>query len=668
MRYLLVLIAVFLVSCSDSSQETKDFSIKEKKEYIKSKDFNENKNVYFGDLHVHTKHSFDAFIFGTTNTPDDAYKYAKGGTIQHPLGFDMKLRQPLDFYAVTDHGFFMGMMPAWADPNSKPGQHPYVKTLHNVNRKENLTVESSPERLYYFRELIRSGAFAELGSIFSIIKAYLTNNNSFAVDVFDYDTHKSAWSDVANAAERHYEPGKFTTFIAYEFTASTEGMGNLHRNVIFGSSKAPIRPYSRIDSLNPEDLWNTMDKWRENGIDSIAIPHNSNGSNGRMFEIHQANGAPMDTQYLNQRIRNEPIVEITQVKGTSETHPLLSPNDEWSDFEIMSTRVGSVPPTYSRPDGSYVRDALKKGLMLEQFFGGNPYNFGFIGSSDTHTGASSFDESNYFSKVGILDGTPVGRGSIPIPQEQLDFINNLPDEQSDVYNYVDYDGQKYMRAGFDEWGASGIAAVWAEENTREAIFSAFKRKETYATSGNRILLRFFGGFDLGDIDLNSSNLISELYERSVPMGGNIINSNNSIPNFIIWTKKGINGAHLQRVQIVKGWIDDRSAEPFEKVYDVACSDGQEVDQVTQRCPDNGARVNISDCSISADVGDKELKTFWSDPDFDPDLKAFYYVRVLENPTCRWSTWDALRAGTNPRKDLKPTIQERAWSSPIWYIP
>ena len=250
----------------------------------------------------------------------------------------------------------------------------------------------------------------------------------------------------------------------------------------------------------------------------------------------------------------------------------------------------------------------------------------------------------------------------------MDLINNLPDEQSDVYNYVDYDGQKYMRAGFDEWGASGIAAVWAEENTREAIFSAFKRKETYATSGNRILLRFFGGFDLGDIDLNSSNLISELYERSVPMGGNIINSNNSIPNFIIWTKKGINGAHLQRVQIVKGWIDDRSAEPFEKVYDVACSDGQEVDQVTQRCPDNGARVNISDCSISADVGDKELKTFWSDPDFDPDLKAFYYVRVLENPTCRWSTWDALRAGTNPRKDLKPTIQERAWSSPIWYIP
>ena len=501
MRYLLVLITVLIVSCSDSSQEKKDFSVNEKKEYIKSKDFNENKNVYFGDLHVHTKHSFDAFIFGTTNTPDDAYKYAKGGTIQHPLGFDMKLRQPLDFYAVTDHGFFMGMMPAWADPNSKPGQHPYVKTLHNVNRKENLTVESSPERLYYFRELIRSGAFAELGSFFSIIKAYLTNNNSFAVDVFDYDTHKSAWSDVANAAERHYEPGKFTTFIAYEFTASTEGMGNLHRNVIFGSSKAPIRPYSRIDSLNPEDLWNTMDKWRENGIDSIAIPHNSNGSNGRMFEIHQANGAPMDTQYLNQRIRNEPIVEITQVKGTSETHPLLSPNDEWADFEIMSTRVGSVPPTYSRPDGSYVRDALKKGLMLEQFFGGNPYNFGFIGSSDTHTGASSFDESNYFSKVGILDGTPVGRGSIPIPQEQLDFINNLPDEQSDVYNYVDYDGQKYMRAGFDEWGASGIAAVWAEENTREAIFSAFKRKETYATSGNRILLRFFGGFDLGDICL-----------------------------------------------------------------------------------------------------------------------------------------------------------------------
>ena len=667
MKYFLVLITIFVISCADSSQETKDFSI-EKKEYIKSVDFNQNKNVYFGDLHVHTKHSFDAFIFGTTNSPDDAYKFAKGGIIQHPLGFDMKLRQPLDFYAVTDHGFFMGMMPAWADPETKPGKHPAVKVLHNLNRKENLTPESSPERLYFFRELIRSGAFSELGTILSQLRAYLTNNNSIAIDVFDYDTHKSAWFDVASAAERHNEPGKFTTFIGYEYTASTSGMGNLHRNVIFGSSKVPIRPFSRIDSLNPEDLWNTMDKWRDKGIDSLAIPHNSNGSNGRMFEIHQANGSPIDTQYINQRMRNEPIIEITQVKGTSETHPLLSPNDEWADFEIMSTRVGSVPPTYSRPDGSYVRDALLKGLMLEQFFGSNPYNFGFIGSSDTHTGASSLDERNFFSKVGILDGTPIGRGSIPILKQQLEMINNLPDGQRDVYNYEEFDGEKYMRAGFDEWGASGLSAVWAEENTREAIFSALKRKETYATSGNRILLRFFGGLNLSNINLNSSNLISELYKNSIPMGGNIINTDNSIPNFIIWAKKGINGANLQRIQIVKGWIDKRTAEPFEKVFDVACSDEMFVDQETHRCPDNGAKVNITDCSISTNVGDEELKTFWSDPDFNPDIKAFYYVRVLENPTCRWSTWDAIRAGINPRKDLKPTIQERAWSSPIWYIP
>jgi hypothetical protein len=410
-----------------------------------------------------------------------------------------------------------------------------------------------------------------------------------------------------------------------------------------------------------------MDKWREKGIDSLAIPHNSNGSNGQMFEVETFDGLPIEQIYAQQRMRNEPIVEITQVKGTSDTHPLLSPNDEWADFEIMNTRVGSIPPTYSLPSGGYVRNALLRGLTLDFEKRGNPYNFGLIGSSDTHTGASSFDESNFFSKVGIIDGTPQGRGSLPLGDVAYKALKNLPQDQQ-IYRFLEEEQGIYVDTGFSQWGASGIAAVWAEENTRESIFNAFRRKETYATSGNRILLRFFGGFNLGDIDLNSESLVQEAYSSAVPMGGNIFKNGQDVPNFIVWAKKAHNGANIQRVQIIKGWVNKYSGEPSEQVYDVVCSDGLAVDQSTNRCPDNGAKVNIADCSISADIGNEEMKVLWKDPDFDPDVKAFYYVRVLENPTCRWSTWDAIRAGMAPRKDLKPVIQERAWSSPIWYVP
>jgi hypothetical protein len=347
----------------------------------------------------------------------------------------------------------------------------------------------------------------EFTSWFGFIKAFLTNNPTIVVESFDYDIHKTAWSDSARAAEEHNDPGNFTTFIAYEYTASTDvESGNLHRNVIFKSSKAPIRPFSRIDSINPEDLWDTMDKWREKGINSLAIPHNSNGSNGQMFEVETFDGLPIEQIYAQQRMRNEPIVEITQVKGTSDTHPLLSPNDEWADFEIMNTRVGSIPPTYSLPSGGYVRNALLRGLTLDFEKRGNPYNFGLIGSSDTHTGASSFDESNFFSKVGIIDGTPQGRGSLPLGDVAYKALKNLPQDQQ-IYRFLEEEQGIYVDTGFSQWGASGIAAVWAEENTRESRFNAFRRKETYATSGNRILLRFFGGFNLGDFDLNSENLV-----------------------------------------------------------------------------------------------------------------------------------------------------------------
>ena len=407
---------------------------------------------------------------------------------------------------------------------------------------------------------------------------------------------------------------------------------------------------------------------RDKGIDTISMPHNSNGSNGQMFEMESFKGDAIDILYSEKRMRNEPIVEVTQVKGTSETHPLLSPDDDWADFEIMDVRVGSRPPTYSKPSGGYVREAYLNGLTLEFTKQGNPYKFGLIGSSDTHTGAGAFDESDYWSKVGLLDGDPENRGSVPLTEENVDRLKEYMAAFNQPISTIKLDQGEYANTGFTQWGASGLAVAWAEENTGESIFQAFKRKETFATTGSRIAVRFFGGYDLSSIDLNSDSLVSQAYQKGVTMGGDLLNDNNKTPEFIVWAQRDKNGAPLQRIQIIKGWMDSNSGRPSEYVYDVACSDGLAVDPLTNRCPDNGARVNISDCSISKNVGSTELKTIWKDPDFNPLDKSFYYVRVLENPTCRWSTWDAIKRGFKPREDLHETIQERAWSSPIWYSP
>jgi hypothetical protein len=367
-------------------------------------------------------------------------------------------------------------------------------------------------------------------------------------------------------------------------------------------------------------------------------------------------------------MRNEPVVEMTQVKGTSDTHPLLSPDDEWADFEIMDKRVGSRPPTYSMPQGGYVRDAYLRGLTLEWEGRGNPYKFGLIGSSDTHTGAGGFDENNYWSKAGVLDGTDMGRGSVPLTKDRIEQLEEYAELYDQPISIQDIEGRTYADVGFDQWSASGLAVAWAEENTRDSIFQAFKRKETFATTGTRMAVRFFAGFDMQSIDIDSEDMVKNAYAKGVTMGADLFSQDNQTPQFLVWAQRDKLGAPLQRVQIIKGWVENASGTPKEKVYDVACSDGLTVDPVTNRCPDNGAKVNINDCSISSDVGAVELKTTWVDPDFDPTIKAFYYVRVLENPTCRWSTWDALKAGVKPRPDLDETIQERAWSSPIWYIP
>ena len=664
------IISLFKNIQSDSALEVVDFSV-EKKDSSKTKPKpNKDRNPYYGDLHVHTKYSFDAYVFGVTASPDDAYRYAKGEGVKHPLGYEMKLREPLDFYAVTDHGFYMGMIQAYADTTTDISQNEFAEPFHNLNRLDNLTVESAGERSNIFSSVLGATIIQPYPDWHPrLLKAYLTRNTQGALQSFDYDIHKSAWADVARSANEHNDPGHFTTFIGYEFTTSTdiEG-GNLHRNVIFNSSKASIRPWTRIDSINPEDLWTWQDKLRDKGVDTIAIPHNSNGSNGQMFEMESFKGNALDIEYAKKRMRNEPLVEITQVKGTSDTHPLLSPDDEWADFEIMDVRVGSRPPTYSKPSGSYVREAYLNGLTLEFTKQGNPYKFGLIGSTDTHVVAASLDESNFWSKVGLLDGDPENRGSVPLKEENVERLDEYMRAFNQPVSRVSLEQGEYANTGFTQWSASGLAAVWAEENTRESIFNAFRRKETFATTGTRIAVRFFGGYNLSSIDLNSESLVSEAYQKGVTMGSDLLHNENKIPEFLVWAQRDKNGAPLQRIQIIKGWIDNNSGRPKEKVFDVACSDGMQPDPITNRCPDNGARVNINDCSISTNVGSSELKTVWKDPEFAPDDKTFYYVRVLENPTCRWSTWDAIKAGYKPREGLHETIQERAWSSPIWYIP
>ena len=409
---------------SDSAAEIVDFSVNKKIQEKSKPAPNMDRNPYYGDLHVHTKYSFDAYVFGVTASPDDAYRYAKGEGIMHPLGYEMKLKKPLDFYSVTDHGFYMGMIQAYADTSTDISQNEFAKPFHNLNRLDNLTVESAGERTDIFSSVLGATIILPYPDWHpKLLWAYIKRNTQLALQSFDYQIHKSAWSDVARSANEHNDPGHFTTFIGYEFTTSTdiEG-GNLHRNVIFNSSIASIRPWTRIDSINPEDLWTWQDKLRAKGVDTISIPHNSNGSNGQMFEMESFKGNALNVQYAKQRMLNEPIVEITQVKGTSETHPLLSPDDDWADFEIMDTRVGSIPPTYSKPSGSYVREAYLNGLTLEFTRQGNPYKFGLIGSSDTHTGGGSFDESNYWSKVGLLDGDAENRGSVPLTEENVDRL------------------------------------------------------------------------------------------------------------------------------------------------------------------------------------------------------------------------------------------------------
>ena len=616
-----ILITFALVACNEPQEPleaaTGEPSTKDSRDSIET---NPLRNAYFGDLHVHTNWSIDAYIFGNRTNPDDAYRFAKGEMIVHPSGREMALPKPLDFQAVTDHGIYLGMARAIFDPESSVASHALAVQLRAAQSEDDL----------------REGFLAMVDML---------RRPREEDDLDDPEVHREAWARIVEAAERHNDPGNFTTFVGYEYTAAGGDLENLHRNVIFRGGDAPEAPFSAHMSRDPQHLWEWMDEQRALGRDVLAIPHNSNGSDGWMFRLTDFNDQAFTPDYVDQRMRNEPLVENTQVKGTSDTHPALSPNDEWADFEIMTVKVAT--DVASQPSGSYVREALVNGLMLEETEGFNPFKFGVIGSSDTHVSAGSFEEDNYWGKVGMLDATAELRGSVPVPGAE------------------EAEGM-FAATRYTEFGASGLAVAWAESNTRDAIFDAFRRKETYSTSGPRILLRFFAGYGFPEDIASLSDGVEQADRLGVPMGADLAAEGSESPSFVVWASRDAGSAALQRLQIIKGWIED--GETQEAVFDIACSDGLSPDPTSHRCPDNGASVDISTCEISSDLGAASLSSTWVDPEFDASQRALYYVRVLENPTCRWSTWDAIRNGTPPNPDLHATIQERAWSSPIWYMP
>jgi hypothetical protein len=591
----------------------------------------DTRNAYFGDLHVHTKNSFDAFITGTRTTADDAYRFAKGDTIDNGAGKDITISgPPLDFYGVTDHGEYMGVLAAMRDRNNPISKTDTAKSIFGI-------FGGSREA--------RIEAFTKVGT------TIVTGDP--IEDIYDRDFIDSAWAENVLAAEKHYNPGRFTTFAAYEYTnmniigeiADNLGAINLHRNVIF-RDRAPERLFSTLDSTNPEDLWNWMNDKRDEGFDVLSIPHNSNASNGQMFSMTMSDGSPITKTYAANRIKNEPIVEMTQVKGTSETHPLLSPEDEFANHELYEILVGMATESQKVP-GSFVRQALSRGIGIEKNIGNNPYEFGFIGSSDTHVSAPSLSEEQHFGKFSH-DTDLANRGSVP-PDGKMSWENVVSEETELAF------------ISSASYGASGLAGVWAESNTREDIFDAMKRKETFATSGPRIKTRFFAG-NYNDTILSSTNMLEEAYKNGVPMGGTKSSGTNS-PDFIAWAIKDPDGYPLQRIQIIKVWSDE--TDNLEQIYDISCAGDLQPSPDTNRCPENGASVDLSNCQTNDETGSSELKALWSDPNYIPGQKSAYYIRVLENPKCRWSTWDAVRNGTPPNPNMQATIQDRAWSSAIW---
>jgi hypothetical protein len=558
------------------------------------------KRVLFGDLHVHTGWSLDAFAFGVVATPDEAFRFARGEPIRHALGYEIALREPLDFIAVTDHAEYLGVFAAMADAAHPLSKSDMAGDLYDGDRAR---AENALARI---RDHVYRGIPME-----QFLETPIVEN---------------MWRRSVQAAEEANQPGVFTSFIAFEWSATPDG-ANLHRNVIFagGVQEVPRRPFSAIDSQSPQALWAYLDRVRNQYGDVLAIPHNSNLSDGRMFGEYPQGVAALASM-ASQRMRNEPVVEITQIKGTSETHPSLSPGDDWAAFEILEELMGSVRRR-GKLEGSYVRDALKLGLRLQQTSGVNPFEFGMVGASDSHNASSPTEEDNYSGKIGRGDGDAESR----LAGSSIHSKNLL-------------------------YSAAGLTGVWAESNTRSSIFRALRRGETFATSGPRIHLHF-----------KSARSSEGLADTPTPMGSRLPPGRVAETlHFLASASRDPTGSPLQRMQVVKGWLDE--GELRERVFDVACGSGELPDIRTFRCPGEDAFVDLKTCNPDPGAGSSLLRTRWTDPEFDHRQPAFYYLRVLEHPSCRWSTWDALKNGWEPPPGVPVTIQERAWSSPIWYYP
>jgi hypothetical protein len=584
----------------------------------------------FGDTHLHTSFSMDAGAFGARLTPRDAYRFARGEEVTASSGQPAKLSRPLDFLVVADHSDGMGFFPLLLAGG------PTIQA-DSQGRKWN--------------ELIQSGKGEE--AALDIIVSFGKGAISKAIlPVPGTTAYRDAWQETIAAAEAYNAPGRFTAFIGFEWTSNTGG-NNLHRNVIFrdnGDKALQVEPFTTqkpLGSDNPVDLWNWMDAYEQKtGGSVLALAHNGNLSNGQMFPVVEAFGRAIDRQYAETRAKRERLYEVTQTKGDGETHPFLSPTDEFADFERWDkgNLDGTVPKTKDMLQFEYARSALKLGLKLEQTLGVNPYKFGMVGSSDAHTGLAAMEEDNFFGKTTPQEPSP----------ERLTatFMNN----QKSGVKIMDW-----------EVSASGYAAVWANENTRESIFDAMERKETYATTGSRMIVRFFGGWDFEKADAETRSPAGVGYAKGVPMGGDLRTApTGKAPTFLVAALRDPIGANLDRIQIVKGWVDAKG-EMNEKVYDVVWGGNRKPD-AKGKLPSVGSTVDVANATWKNTIGAPELITVWKDPDFSAKQSAFYYARVIEIPTPRWTAYDAKRFGVKPLPGTKMTITERAYTSPIWYTP
>ena len=581
--------------------------------------------VFWGDAHLHTDFSFDAGLMGTKLTPEDAFRFARGDEVVSTTGQPAKLRRPLDFLVVTDHSNYLGLPIALREGD--PG----------------LLADPNGKKLYDGQK-----AGGEAG-----FKLFADIANSLSTNKPMLDTSallKSTWAKSVAAADKYNEPGRFTAFIGFEWT-SMPGGNNLHHNVIFRDSGAralQVIPLTTFDSEDPEKLWAYLaDYEKKTGGQAISIPHNSNLSGGLMFADKTLGGKPFDRAYAEARSKWEPVAEITQTKGDSETLPLLSPDDEFANFERWDKTniAGTQDDTPEQQPHNYLRPTLTRGLKFANELGANPYKYGLIGASDNHTALSMVAADNFF-------------GALPHEEPSPTRLLNKPLSIAS--------GRKPLPPS-SEMASSGFAAVWATENTREAIFDAIRRRETYGTTGTRITVRLFTGWDFKKGDAERSDFADYGYAHGVPMGGDLSGAHaGQKPTLVIQAAKDPDGGNLDRIQVIKGWVDAQG-QTHEKIYDVAWS-GDRKPGADGKLPSVGNTVDVANATYSNSIGAPVLDTAWTDPDFKPAERAYYYVRVLEIPTPRWTTYDSKRFGVELLKTVPPSVAQRAYTSPVWYAP